>query len=69
MLQYRFGKECERCRQKFRNGDQLYLARLKRNTDKPHRFTTFLLCTDCSELNASDYIFFSHVLYLRGVGR
>jgi len=67
MAQRRFGIECERCRQKIRKGEEVYLAQYKGDNPKRHRFDTFLLCRECATLHVKDYIFLSYLVFVGGV--
>lgn len=69
MAKDRFGNECERCRGKFRKGEELYLAQYIGDRTVGHRFTTFLLCGGCAELHVKSYIFLSYVIFVGAVSR
>ena len=69
MAQNRFGRECERCRDKLRKGEEVYFGWARPYIDHNHRFPGFLLCRQCAEDHVGDYVFMSYLIYVGGVSK
>ena len=69
MAQKRFGQECERCRQKIRKGEEVYLAQYIGDRVRWYRGDAFLLCCECAELHVKSYIFLSYLVFVGGVSK
>ena len=69
MAERRFGIECERCRDKIRKGEEVYLAQYKGKRMGWYRGDTFLLCLECATLHVKSYIFLCYLVFVGGVSK
>ena len=67
MAENREGQECERCRDKFRKSEEVYLAKAKPFNPAKHRQDPMLLCADCAHTHVKEYVFLSYLIYVGGI--